>query len=218
MTAYKQANLQTELLPMSCLILCGGKSVRMGRPKAFLPYGGTTMIEHTLETARAVFDEVLLIANEPAIYEELGVDVIKDILPHRGPLGGILSGLLVAANHHCFVLPCDTPLVDRTLLRAMSRRCHANDVCVLAHKTGIEPLIGIYSKNCIKPLEEALFAGDPILHDFVSGLNAETFDYDTNLGHRKVNGLPAYFNVDTPQEYCLAVSGTTQEAGMRVHV
>jgi len=218
MTAYKQANPQTDFLPLSCLILCGGKSARMGRTKAFLPYAGTTMIEHTLETARSVFDEVLLIANEPAMYAELGVDVIKDILPHRGPLGGILSGLLVAANHHCFVLPCDTPLVDRALLRAMARRCYESDVYVLAHKTGIEPLIGVYSKSCIKPLEEALFAGDPVLHDFVSGLNAELFDYDTNLGHRKVNGLPAYFNIDTPQEYCLAVSGTTHDARMRVQV
>jgi molybdopterin-guanine dinucleotide biosynthesis protein A len=96
----------------------------------------------------------------------------------------------------------------------MSRRCQKSDVYVLAHKTGIEPLIGIYSKSCIQPLEEALFAGDPVLHDFVSGLNAETFDYDTALGHRRVNGLPAYFNIDTPQEYCLAVAGAVD--GSRV--
>src|SRR5277367_3005152 len=218
MTMQAKTNRQSEQLPLSCLILCGGKSVRMGRTKAFLPYAGTTMIEHLLQTARATFDEVLLIANEPAMYADLGVDVIKDILPHRGPLGGILSGLLVAANNHCFVLPCDTPLVDSALLRAMSRRCYQSDVYVLAHKTGIEPLIGVYSKSCIKPLEEALFAGDPVLHDFVSGLNAELFDYDTNLGHRKLNGLPAYFSVDTPQEYCLAVSGPTQDTRLSVKV
>jgi molybdenum cofactor guanylyltransferase len=211
MQAVNQAIPESELMPLSCLILCGGKSGRMGRTKAFLPYAGTTMIEHVLQTARGVFDEVLLIANEPDLYADLGVDVIKDILPYRGPLGGILSGLLVAANHHCFVLPCDTPLVDPALLKAMSRRCYRSDVYVLSHKTGIEPLIGVYSKSCIKPLEEALFAGDPVLHDFVSGLNAELFDYDTTLGHRKVNGLPAYFSVDTPQEYCLAVSGATSD-------
>jgi molybdopterin-guanine dinucleotide biosynthesis protein A len=190
----------------------------MGRTKAFLPYAGTTMIEHVLETARNVFDEVFLIANEPELFAELGVDVVKDILPHRGPLGGILSGLLVATHHHSFVLPCDTPFVDQTLLRAMSRRCQESDVYVLAHKTGIEPLIGVYSKSCIKPLEEALFAGDPVLHDFVSGLNAETFDYDTTQGHRKTNGLPAYFNIDTPQEYCVAVAGGPHDtrAGMMV--
>jgi len=204
---YIETTEDSEKLAMTCLILCGGKSSRMGRSKAFLPYAGTTMIAHLLQTAQAVFDEVLLIANEPELFAELAVDVIKDILPYRGPLGAILSGLLVAANHHSFVLPCDTPFVDAALLKAMSRRCQHSDVYVLAHKTGIEPLIGVYSKSCIKPLEEALFAGDPGLHDFVSGLNAQTFDYDITLGHRVGDGLPAYFNIDTPQEYCLAIAG-----------
>jgi molybdopterin-guanine dinucleotide biosynthesis protein A len=199
-------------LALSCLILCGGKSKRMGRNKAFLPYSGTTLLEHIVETARGVFDEVLLVTNESEMFADLGVDTVKDILPHRGPLGGILSGLLVASNQRSFVLPCDTPFIDRALLRAISRRCHKSDVYVLAHKQGIEPLVGVYSKSCIKPLEEALFAGDPGLHDFISGLNADTFDYDSAPERKNTNGLPAYFSVDTPADYCMVVAGGSQEA------
>ncbi|MBS1995028.1 MAG: NTP transferase domain-containing protein, partial [Cyanobacteria bacterium SZAS LIN-2] len=39
---------ETLPLPVTALVLCGGKSKRMGRPKAFLPYNGTTMINHIL--------------------------------------------------------------------------------------------------------------------------------------------------------------------------
>src|ERR1700732_3866632 len=77
-------------LPVTGLVLCGGKSRRMGRPKAFLPYQGTTIVEHVISTMRELFSEIFVVANEPEAYENLGVDVVKDILPYRGPLGGIL--------------------------------------------------------------------------------------------------------------------------------
>jgi len=205
MQELKNTYSQREALPLPVtgLILCGGRSRRMGRPKAFLPYNGSTMISHILDSVRDVFAEVLLIANEPELFSDLDVDVVKDILPYRGPLGGILSGLLVAQHHHSFVLACDMPFVDKRLLREMSMRRHGSDVLVLMHPSGIEPLLGIYSKSCIKPLEEALFAGEPSLNDFVSGLNAETFYYDMDAA----DNFPPYFNIDTPQDYSRAITG-----------
>src|SRR5438105_4408950 len=81
-----------EMLPMPVtgLILCGGKSSRMGRTKAFLPFAGRTIIEYLLDITREMFDEIFLVANEPENFSHLSVDVVKDILPYRGPLGGIL--------------------------------------------------------------------------------------------------------------------------------
>jgi molybdopterin-guanine dinucleotide biosynthesis protein A len=177
----------------------------MGRPKPFLPYEGTTMIEHVLNKVRDLFQEVLLVANEPDYFENLGVDVVKDILPFRGPLGGILSGLLVASNHHVFVLACDMPLVDRKLIREMTAQRHGSDAVVLAHDHGIEPLLGLYSKNCIKPLEESLFAGNLSLHDFLSGLQAKTFTYNDECDD--ANSLPSFFNINTPQDYSKLIVG-----------
>lgn len=171
----------------------------MGRPKAFLPYQGTTMVNSIINRMSELFSEVLIVANEPDAYEDFDVDVVKDILPYRGPLGGILSGLLVASNQYSFVIACDMPLVDRRLIREMTAARHGNDVVVLAHKNGIEPLLGLYSKNCIKPLEESLFAGNLSVQEFLCGLKAQTFvcpfDADGN------DTLPPFFNVNTPQDY-----------------
>jgi molybdenum cofactor guanylyltransferase len=191
--------------PLTALILCGGKSLRMGRPKAFLPYKGTTMIAHIIDTVQDIFSEVFLVTNEPQWFEDLGVDIVKDILPHRGPLGGILSGLLVASNQYSFVLACDMPFIDKKLIGEMLCHQQDSDVLVLAHENGIEPLIGIYSKSCIKPMEESLFTKDPTLHDFVSGLNAKTFFYNDSK-HRASQDIPPYFNIDTPQDYTRAVT------------
>src|SRR5947207_39916 len=89
----ESSTLEPLPLPITGLILCGGKSSRMGRPKAFLPFAGRTIVEHLLDTAQEMFNEVFLVANEPESFCHLSVDVVKDILPYRGPLGGILSGL-----------------------------------------------------------------------------------------------------------------------------
>lgn len=194
---------ETLPLPVSCLILCGGKSKRMGRPKAFLPYGGTTMISHILNVVQDLFAETFLIANEPETFEDFEVDVVKDILPYRGPLGGILSGLLVAQYPHAFVIACDMPLVEPKLIRQLVGQRHEHDVVVASHEDGIEPLLGVYSKNCIKPIEESLFNGDLSLKDFLSGLNSATFE----IAEESEEGLPAYFNVNTPQDYSRLVTG-----------
>ncbi|MCA9806106.1 MAG: molybdenum cofactor guanylyltransferase, partial [Cyanobacteria bacterium HKST-UBA02] len=159
-----------EPLPLTALILCGGRSRRMGRPKAFLPYEGSTVIAHIVDTITPIFTEVLLVSNEPESYEDLGVDVVKDILPYRGPMGGILSGLLVAAHEHSFVIACDMPLVDPELIHDLASRREDQDVVVVSHEAGVEPLLAIYSKNCIKPLEESLFSGSLSIKDLLSDL------------------------------------------------
>lgn len=200
---------ETLPLPVTGMILSGGKSKRMGRPKAFLPYQGTTLVEHVLNNMRDLFSEILIVANEPESYENLGVDVVKDILPYRGPLGGILSGLLVSANEHAFVIACDMPLVDKRLIREMTARRHGNDVVVLSHSNGIEPLLGVYSKNCIKPLEESLFAGSLSVQDFLGGLKAETFVLAHDGGD-----LPPYFNINTPQDYSQVLVGSPAATGV----
>jgi molybdopterin-guanine dinucleotide biosynthesis protein A len=170
----------------------------MGRPKAFLPYNGTTMISHILSVIADLFSETFIVANEPESYEDLEVDVVKDILPYRGPLGGILSGLLVSQFPHAFVIACDMPLVSPELVRELVYQRHQHDVVVAAHEDGIEPLLGVYSKNCIKPLEESLFNGDLSLKDFLSGLNSSTYQIDEGSVDAS---LPSYFNVNTPQDY-----------------
>lgn len=192
-------------LPVTGLILCGGKSKRMGRPKAFLPYEGSTIIGHIVSEIKDLFNEIFIVANEVESFEDLGVDVVKDILPHRGPLGGILSGLMTSSNHYAFVMACDMPLIDQGLVRDLVAQREDNDVVVLSHPHGIEPLFGVYSKNCIKPLEESLFAGNLSVQDFLSGLKAGIYEWE---GGERFDSeiLPPFFNINTPQDYSQVIT------------
>lgn len=195
-----------EPLPLQVtgLILSGGKSKRMGRPKAFLPFEGSTVIGHIVHEIKDLFNEIFIVANEVESFEDLGVDVVKDILPHRGPLGGILSGLMTSSNHYAFVMACDMPLIDKRLVRELVSRRQDNDVVVLSHPQGIEPLFGVYSKNCIKPLEESLFAGNLSVQDFLSGLKAGIYEWMPERSD--ADALPPFFNINTPQDYSRVIA------------
>jgi molybdenum cofactor guanylyltransferase len=190
-------------LPMTAAILCGGKSERMGRPKAFLPYGGKTLIEHRYDALRRIFAEVMLVANDPDTYSHITDGVVKDIIPHRGPLVGILSALLVAQYDRTFIIACDMPLVEDALIERMVPQSFGTDVLVASHEDGVEPLLGIYSKRCIQPLEESIFEGNLKVTDFLTGISARLYPIDgIKIGGR----LPVHFNVNTPQDYSRLVT------------
>lgn len=186
-------------LPMTAIILCGGRSKRMGRPKAFLPYEGSTIISHIVKSLDGLFRQTLLVANEPEAFEDLGMDVVKDILPYRGPMGGVLSGLLVARYEHSFVIACDMPLVNENLILGLARKRKDGDVVVVSHDKGIEPLLGVYSKACIKPLEESLFSGTLSIKDLLGDLSCSTIR--VNSKNSDSGDLPSFFNVNTPKDY-----------------
>ena len=168
----------------------------MGRQKSFLPYAGKTLIEHSLDLMQEVFSEVILVTDCPENYEHLSAHIVRDIIPNRGPLVAILSGLLVTTNEHSFVMPCDMPFVNKKLLRAICEKRHESDLVVYAHENKMEPLLGVYSRNCIQPLEETVFQGRDLALDFILHGNYKTFDYVS----REFEPLP-HFNVDTPADY-----------------
>lgn len=182
---------------LSGIILCGGLSKRMGRAKSFLPYAGKTLIEHCLDFMSDIFAEVILVSNSPGDYEHLSAHVVRDIIPNRGPLVGILSGLLVARNEHSFVLPCDMPLVDKHLVKAMCASCADHDLVVYSHSGRVEPLPGVYSRTLIPSLEEAVFQGTDLPLDFILSCCARIYEYKAGAASFK----PAHFNVDTPADY-----------------
>jgi molybdenum cofactor guanylyltransferase len=190
---------ETLPLPVTGAILCGGKSLRMGRTKAFLPYGGSTFIETRYADMQELFGEVLLVANDTEAYSHLDVDVVKDIIPNRGPLVGILSALLVSRYAHVFVIACDMPLVTRNLMRDMAAARHDTDVLVLEHGGAIEPLLGIYSRRCIQPLEDSIFTGNGRVMDVLAGMMVSTYTIPPD---KSMSGqLPVHFNVNTPADY-----------------
>ena len=68
------------------IILSGGKSSRMGVNKSLLKIGELTIIERVRDLMKSLFNEVILITNDPADYKFLNIPIYEDVFTRKGPL------------------------------------------------------------------------------------------------------------------------------------
>ncbi|HDL84820.1 MAG TPA: molybdenum cofactor guanylyltransferase [Candidatus Acetothermia bacterium] len=131
------------------IILAGGESKRMGRPKHVLPKPrGGTIIEHLIARLSPMFTETLVVGRNltPPSHN---VRVVKDLCHAHSPLVGIYSGILAAKTELSFVIACDMPFVRSPLVEhILSRSCNV-DVCVPIVNGYYEPLCAAYRRTAI---------------------------------------------------------------------
>jgi len=145
-----------EKSAMTGIILSGGKSRRMGENKAFLEIRGERIIDRTAGIFRELFEETIIVTNDPLDYVEFDVKIATDIFPGKGPLGGIYTGLFFAAFDYAFVASCDMPFLNPAFIAYMKERKRDYDILVPAARGGLEPLHAIYSKKCLPPIRKLI--------------------------------------------------------------
>ena len=141
---------------MTGIILSGGRSTRMGKNKAFLRVGGERLIDRTVRLFRAVFREVIIVTANPLDYLDQETVIVTDILPERGALGGIYTGLFYAGEEHAFVAACDMPFLNRSFLEYMASQATGYDIVVPAPPDGLQPLHAVYSRRCLPAIRDLL--------------------------------------------------------------
>nr|WP_320049799.1 molybdenum cofactor guanylyltransferase [uncultured Desulfuromonas sp.] len=143
---------------VTAVILAGGKSRRMGREKLFLDIGGQPLFERVLKPLQMLFDEILVIANNPQPFEHYTLPVFSDIYPGSA-LGGLYTGLAKASTSWTFICAADMPFVNVSLIRYLLTQTENCDIVVPVSDQGMEPLCACYSKRCLPVMEQALQKG-----------------------------------------------------------
>ncbi|MCX5818601.1 MAG: molybdenum cofactor guanylyltransferase [Deltaproteobacteria bacterium] len=134
---------------MTGVILSGGRNRRMGENKAFLPVNGELLIDRTVRLFRAVFQEVIIVTSSPADYLDQNAVIVTDILPEKGALGGIYTGLFYAREDYAFIAACDMPFLNRAFLEYMILQTEGYDIIVPAPPDGLQPLHAVYARRCL---------------------------------------------------------------------
>ena len=125
----------------------------MGRDKAWLPFGGTTLLGFQVGKLRALgIEDIMISGSEQALP---GTRSVPDVYPHRGPLSGIHACLTAAKGRAVLFLGVDTPLIPLETLRELLSS-HENGVTLLRHGERTEPLIGVYDCTLAPLCEEIL--------------------------------------------------------------
>jgi molybdenum cofactor guanylyltransferase len=145
--------------PLAGAILCGGLSRRMGRDKAGILVGGSSLLDRAIERLSAVADPVIL-ATGARRHVHDGCLSVADAAAGCGPLAGLVAALQVTPHQLCAVVAVDMPDSAPDLLRRLAALWDGEDAVVPLSPRGLEPLHAVYSRSALAGAEQALRGAD----------------------------------------------------------
>ena len=196
----------------SCIILCGGKSSRMGRDKGSMIIQDKPMIKHILSTLNHQITEAIIVLNDKERIdrycefinpEDYSFDLafVEDKIKNKGPMPGIMTGLGEINSDYALVLPCDSPYVSKKYIDTIFNEIDTDYQAIVPYhddedrlKTS-EPLHSVYNRNII-PEIESLIEGD-VLH--IKGL-IEKIDAKFVLIDNKKIAKKEFRNLNRPSD------------------
>jgi molybdopterin-guanine dinucleotide biosynthesis protein A len=178
----------------------------MGKNKAFLRVNGERLIDRTVRLFRAVFHEVIIVTATPLDYLNQPAVVVTDILPEKGALGGIYTGLFFATHEKSFVAACDMPFLNTAFMEYLVSQAAGYDIVVPETPDGLQPLSAIYSRRCLPTIRGLLdrnrlqirgfYQGHPLLK--IPPETIRPFDQEGRM----------FMNVNTPDDLTRLTPGS----------
>ena len=138
------------------IVLCGGRSSRMGRPKAWLPWRGRPLVVHVVETLRRAVDEVVVVSSAELELPPLAARVVRDREPHLGPLAGIREGLANIEAELAFVTGTDAPFLTPVFVKTLLALGRAAAPCANGF---VQTLSAVYPRSALPCAEELIAKG-----------------------------------------------------------
>jgi molybdenum cofactor guanylyltransferase len=147
------------------IVLCGGRSTRMGTPKATLPFGPETMLQRVVRLLGTVVDPIVVVAARQQALPALPDNVIvaEDEREQRGPLEGLRAGFKALPNSvdSAYVTSCDVPLLVPGFVTRMIELLGDFDIAVMEIDGFPHPLSAVYRRANL-PQVEALLERDKL--------------------------------------------------------
>jgi molybdopterin-guanine dinucleotide biosynthesis protein A len=138
---------------VSVIIVCGGRSNRVGQDKKFLVIGGRTLLDRTIETAWEVSGKAILVVGSEkqknATEAVTDLPVYVDETEGVGPLMGVLTGLKHIDTDYGAMLPIDTPFAKPELIGHLASLRAGYDGVVPVDGVHLEPLHGVYRRDAM---------------------------------------------------------------------
>ena len=187
----------------AAVILVGGKSSRMGRAKALLPFDNEPLIAHVVRRLKSWFPEIIVVAAPDQELPELSAVLVRDEIAYQGPVSGIYHGLKAATKDVCFVTSCDAPFLNFELIDHLLEQISDYDVVVPFWQERFQPLHAIYRTSVVPPLKEQLERGElrPIfLYDKVRTRKIQ----EAEIRRLDPEGL-SFLNMNSPADYDAAL-------------
>ena len=182
-----------KIQPLSAIILAGGGSSRMGKNKAFLSLNGEYMIVRLYETLNKFFDQIIISVGSKNSIKIPQCITVKDLESGKGPLMGIYSAVSASENFVNFVIACDIPNINFSLIKKLlSFSCQYNIILPSFSPGFYEPLFAVYTKEILKPARTLLNTSNRRVSDLFPLCKTKILT---------IQDSSWYLNINTPKDY-----------------
>ena len=151
-------------MEMSCIVLAGGKSLRLGQDKILETIGNRSLLEQVVSCVSSLSSDIIIVTAEKRTVSQFEgcskLRTVTDIYPGKGPLGGIYTGLVASTSVYNLVVASDMPFLNQALLGYMIQLSVNFDLVVPRVSNLVEPLHAIYTKSCLAPIERMIKQGE----------------------------------------------------------
>jgi len=189
------------------IILSGGKSTRMGRNKAFIEIGDIPIIQRIQTLFEKLFDEVIIVTDQKQLFSNFNAKIYSDLIPNRGVLVGLYTGLFFSSFKFSFCVACDMPFLKENVIQYLIKYIGNSDVVVPKTVDGLHPLHAIYSKNCLEPMKKFIDLNEYRIIDFYPMVKVKIIDEKEFLSLDPMR--ESFINVNTPEELIRIKKGKT---------
>ncbi len=189
-------------LPISIVILAGGRGERIGQDKATLLLEGVPLIQRAVSTALQLSDDVICVARADQDITVEGAAVVRDPPGNRGVLPAILVGLEHVRNDWVFLMACDMPFIQLPLVRYMLSLRQEYTIVVPKLSVGLEPFHALYHHKVVPALYTAIAQDKRRVISFYTGQNIR----EVNENEIKLYDphLISFFNINTEDDFIRA--------------
>jgi molybdenum cofactor guanylyltransferase len=157
----------------SAVILCGGKSSRMGFDKCKIKVKNKFLIEIIAEKLEQVFQNIVLVSNDLERVKNTKYLVVEDIITNSGPIGAIYTALKQSTTKYVFITACDMPIINLDYIKYMMKLIKSENVegVVSYNSKYIEPLYAFYSVDMISTFEREIKKSNFKILDVIKSSN-----------------------------------------------
>jgi molybdopterin-guanine dinucleotide biosynthesis protein A len=187
----------------TAIVLAGGRSSRMGSPKALLLFDNEPLIVHVVATLRGLFAEVVVVAAPGQDLPAMPATLIRDEVAYQGPVGGIYYGLRAGGGEVNFVTACDSAFLSSRLISHLLSQIPEHDVVVPHWQGRFQPLHAVYRRSVIPLLEQQLARGELRPIYLFEKVRTRRVD-EEEIRLFDPEGL-SFFNMNTPEDYSAAL-------------
>lgn len=190
---------------VSGVVLAGGKSKRMGMDKRHLSVHGKPLLDRVTSVLLELFPEVLLVlAEEDISRQDDRMRIVTDLIPDCAAVGGLYTGLSHSRYPRVFVVACDMPFINPAVIELFLQKIDATDIVMAQLVTGLQPLHGLYSKQCLPVLKEMIDARDLRLQNIADKQGLTVHRVPETEIRRLDPQLLSFLNLNSPADLELA--------------